>query len=166
MEKNKFDDKDKIDILKHAEAMQRKELALRREDENRIYPWVSGILVAVNGALIVARFTTERIRPLSCCEKLIATILIILLIGISISWQNLHRKKYLVEAKVIVHIETLLHYFDDGAFGLEGEKALFPEEWKHWGEDKIRLIDSLFYTERGLVYVFLGAVAIGMMWIP
>lgn len=46
----------KIDILKHAEVLQRKELSLRREDENRVFLWVNAIMVAANGAQIIARF--------------------------------------------------------------------------------------------------------------
>ena len=136
---DKFDcaltDRDKIDILMHAEEMQRKELNIRLQEENKIFPWVSAILVSINGALLFARFSaSSNLRWLFPVEKIGAIVLIMILIGFALWWQEKHHELYLEGAKVLYRIEIKLHYFDENWFSdLGGSEALFPCRWKDWG---------------------------------
>lgn len=162
MKQEDFSIKDKVDILKHAEEMQRNELASRREEERKVFTWSSTILLAVIGALLVARQSEIVWEPYGIWGKTVASIAIAALVFFSITWQNKHHRYYVEGAKVIVRIERLLHYFEKGFF--DSNEALFPEEWADWGKQSIKFVHT-FKADRSGATWFLGVLTIAMIWL-
>ncbi len=157
--------RDKIDILKHAEEMQRNELASRREEENKVFPWSSTIMFVVIGALLIARPSESAIwKSYGLWGKSVATIAIGSLVFFSIMWQNRHHRCYTESAKVIARIEKLLHYYERGFFDPNEDIALFPEEWRDWGKQSVQFVHT-FRPDRGGAIWFLGVLTIIMIWV-
>jgi len=134
-----FSTRDKVDILKHAEAMQRNELASRREEERKVFTWSSTILLAIIGALLVTRQSENIVwERYGILGRAIASIATAALVFLSTAWQSRHRRYYAQGARVILRVERLLHYFEEGFFG--PNEALFPQEWAEWRKQGSELV--------------------------
>jgi hypothetical protein len=156
---------DKVDILKHAEDMQRSELVSRREEERKIFTWSSTILLAVIGALLVARQAETVVwESYGVWGKAVASVAIAALVFFSITWQDRQHRFYMQGAQVIVRIEKLLHYFEKGFFDSNGDEALFPEEWANWGEQSVQSALVFKADRRGATWI-LGVLTIAMIWL-
>jgi hypothetical protein len=163
MKKEDFSIKDKIDILKHAEVMQRNELATRRDEETKVFTWSSTILLAIIGALLVANQSENIVwAPYGVFGKTMASIAIAALVFFSVIWQNRHHHYHVEGARVIVRIERLLHYFEKGFF--DANEALFPEKWETWGKQKTRFV-QIFRADRSGATLLLGGLAIVVIWL-
>lgn len=162
MKREDFSIKDRIDILKHAEAMQRNELATRRDEETKVFTWSSTILLAIIGALLVANKSDNIVwAPYGAFGKTAASMAIAILVFFSITWQHRHHQYYVEGARVIVRIEKLLHYFDKGFF--DSSEALFPENWENWGKKKNKFM-QIFKADRSGATWLLGGLAIVVIW--
>jgi hypothetical protein len=158
-----FSVQDKIDILKHAEAMQRGELANRREEETKVFTWSSTILLAIVGALLVAQLSGDFVWGMSGIRtKLVITLMIAMPTAVSVIWQVQQHRYHLKAARVILHIERLLHYFEEGFFDPDG--SLFPAEWGNWGHHEA-WYEQLVRANGVAATVLFGVLAILMVWI-
>ena len=163
MRQEDFSIRDKVDILKHAEDMQRSELASRREEARKVFTWSSTILLAIIGALLVARQSESIVwAPYGIWGKTVASIATAALVFFSIAWQSRHHRYYTEGAKVIVRIERLLRYFEKGFFN--SNEALFPEEWAEWGKQSSKFLHTFKADRNGATWL-LGVLAIAMIWL-
>jgi hypothetical protein len=163
VKKEEFSLKDKIDLLKHAEVMQRNELVTRRDEETKVFTWSNTILLAIIGALLVANQSEKIVwAPYGVFGKTVASVAIAGLVFFSVAWQNRYHRYHMEGARVIVRIEILLHYFEKGFF--DSDEALFPERWETWGKQKPKIVD-IFRADRSGATLFLGGLAIIVIWL-
>jgi hypothetical protein len=159
--------KDKIDLLKHMEMIQRSNVQHRIEREQSVFSWSSNILLVLIGALLIAKPSESAVwSSYGLWGRVVATIAVILLVTFSIQWQNRNRRLQRENGEVIQRIDHLLHYFEKGYFDPNGELTIFPEHWatayptKDLGVTK-RLRSTTFPAATAI----LGLLAIAMIWV-
>jgi hypothetical protein len=165
MTQEEFSIKDKIDILKHAEVMQRGELASRREEQRKVFTWSSTILLTLIGALLIVKQSESVIwGPYGLWGKTLASLTVAVLVFFSIRWQDKHYRYYKQGAEVLVRIETLLHYFDEGFFDSSKKETLLLAEWANWGKPSANTRRVFATNEIGATW-FLGVLAAVVIWL-
>ena len=164
MNQEEFFISEKYQILMHAETMQRNELANRREDERRVFTWSNTILLALIGMLLIVRQSEDVIwSSFGFQGKILVSLAIAVIVIFSITWQNRHQHYYKQNARVLVRIEKILHYYDEGFFSNE-MTALLPNEWARWGQENtspIRILSTL----GGRATFILGVLTIIVVWL-
>jgi len=160
--------KDKIDLLKHMEKIQRDELNYRRDREHKIFTWSSNILLILIGALLITK-PSESVVWLAYgfWGKVVTSVVVILLVVFSMQWQSRNRRWHAENGGVIQRIDYLLHYYEDGYFDPVGEITIFPGNWwtdYHTGD--IRIIKRLWSVNYVSATAVLGLLALAMIWVP
>ena len=156
---------DKIDLLKHMEALQRQELNYRREMQYRIFTWSSTILLATIGA-----FLNPSLRPdfkaYGVWGQIVPSLAIGVLVVYSIWWQILNRRWHWENGAVIQRIDHLLHYYDKEYFDPKAEAAILPEHWESYSKKPISTFGLLITENYIRATALLGALAVAVFWIP
>ena len=165
MRKKDFDTKTKIDVLKFMLENQINELNFRREREYRIFTWISSILFALIGGLLVYREEGGvLLGTYGFVGRVIGSVTVFLLVTFSISWQNRNNKYRGQNAQTIAHISKLLHCFEEGFYDPEHNTALFRNEWADYGQSHLRFASRFFHANFVTATFFLGVLAILMIW--
>ena len=158
---------DKIDILKHIHQVQRDEVLFRREREYRVFIWSSTILWALIGALLITKPTESVVwESYGYWGKAVASVAVVVLVVYSVKWQFRNSKLGGQNARVIAHINKLLHCIYEGYFEPEENSALFPREWADYGRREISLRTRLFAANYVSATALLGILALIMTWVP
>ena len=159
--------KDKIDLLKHMELIQRQEARVYDERQYNIFKWSSSILLAVMGALLIIEPSESVVwGSYGLTGKVIASLVILLFVGFSIQWQIRNRKQYAENGAVVQRIDELLHFYEKGFFDPDGEVAIFPERWKHSPtRGEINLVNRLKSLNYASATAILGLMTLVVIWI-
>jgi small-conductance mechanosensitive channel len=160
--------KDKVDLLKHMELIQRAEVRSRHEREHSVFNWSSNILLVLIGALLIVKPSEGAVwLAYGLWGKAIASIAVLALVWFSIQWQNRNRKWQRENGAVIQRIDRLLHYYDKGFFDPTGENAILPEHWwaDHYPTDTLTLAKRLTSTTFPAATAILGFLAVVMIWV-
>jgi ABC-type transport system involved in Fe-S cluster assembly fused permease/ATPase subunit len=159
---------DKVDLLKHMELIQRAELNQRREREYKIFTWSSNILLALIGALLIARQSQGIVwLQYGFWGKVTASITVVLLVIFSVQWQNKNRRWHIENGGTIQRIDYLLHYYEKGHFDPEGEVTIFLERWREgYSMEDLRIVKRLTSVNYVSATAILGFLAIVMIWVP
>jgi len=155
--------KERTELLKHMELIQRSELNYRREMEYKIFTWSNSILILIIGALLITK-PSEGVFWLSYgyVGKLVASMAIFVLVLWSVRWQDKNRKLHIGNADVIKRIDFLLHYFEDGYFDTA---SILPKAWMDYGNEKVDLPTRLGTINYASATAFLGLLTIIMVWV-
>lgn len=161
-----------LNILIHFHKDQKQELMFRREREFKIFTWSSSIFIALmGGLLLIVAKKADKPFPLqyNVDEKAVVSFTILLLLLISISWQNRERKFGNQNSKVITDINKLLHCFDKQYFCLLDDKkypeTLLPSKWETWGgKESIMAKERYFRGNLVTVTWLLGVLNIIIIW--
>lgn len=157
-----------IDILLHLHQIQYAEANFRRARELKVFFWSSSLFLSVIGILLVVDNTKTVIwESFGYSGKIVATITLLLIGIFSIAWQNRERRFENVQKKLIAKINKQLGVFDKGAFGLDEEETLYPNEdkWINWGAANLYTVGR--YARGNLVTAtwILAVLSILMVWI-
>ncbi len=163
----KYTDEERIDLLKYFQEQQWQEVNLHREREFKIFTWANGLLIALIGALLITGQNQKIVwSTYGIWGKVIVSIVVVFLVFYSANWQNKERKRSYKNAKVIVHINELLHCYEDGSFDTEGNTPLFPSDWKKWGTHNLGTFRRYFRANQITANFILGILALVMIWLP
>jgi len=170
---NLQDDKTKLDLLKFFYTQSKEEIKVLRGRQDKIFTWVSSILVLFIGALLVIDPSKEIVLlSLGLWGKIIFSFAIFLTVIFSIRWQQRNRIWQEENKKVINRIAILLHCFEENYYGIEENVygSLFPKRWNK-NDPEFRKRQKGFW-ERLLPINFasitclLGILAIVLIWLP
>jgi len=162
-----LDLKDKIDLLKHMELIQRSNVEYRSEREHNIFSWSSNILLVLIGALLITKPSESVVwTAYGLLGRVVASIAVALLVAFSIQWQNRNRKQRYENAEVIQRIDHLLHYYEKGYFDLKSEATILPERWVTvYPLKDLSIAKRLRSTTYPAATAILGLLAIAMIWV-
>lgn len=155
-----------INLLVHFQNRTRDEINVLRERQDKIFTWSSNILLLVIGALLVV----DRSRPVAWSTqgslgKVIASLAILVLVWFSVQWQQRLRRWQEENREVQNRIERLLHCFDRGFYGTEGDVALYPERWAEPSyHGRLSIWKRIFRVNYVSAIVLLGILAVVMIW--
>lgn len=153
-------DEKKIDILIHFQNTQYQELMFRRKREFNIFLWTATVFIVLIGTLLTLETSNILLwQSYGICGKAAICLIVLLMVFISISWQNRERRFSYTNCKVIVKINSALQAFENNAY-MATDDTLFPERWKKWGTKPLtnykRFIRGNYITTTW----FLGLLAI------
>ncbi len=159
--------KDKIDLLKHMELIQRSNVQYRSEREHNVFSWSSNILLVLIGALLITKPSESVVwSTYGLWGRIVASIAVVLLVAFSVQWQNRNRRQQRENGEVIQRIDHLLHYYEKGYFDPKGEITIFPEHWATVYPSKdLSITKRLRSTTYPAATAILGLLAIAMIWV-
>ena len=107
-----FSVSDKTEILLHSLDSQIKIIEQGEEREQQLFQWSTSLLLASFGA-VVALSDRPSTLPFAGTVKLLATALIAVPVGLSITWIFRRSSRSVKNAEVVERIEKRLHLFED-----------------------------------------------------
>lgn len=144
-------------LLDSAYVDQRAELSYRRAREGEVFLWSSAVLLAIIGALLVARPEHRALlRAGYFAGAGVASAVVLFISGASVLWQHKQRVHAALNQRVLARIADERGLFKP----IDERPALFTTGWRDWGSRSVAFSAQLKEPSRILATLLLGFAAL------